>query len=146
MSSHPAITPSTADPAPAKPGPGATTTLHASVPPPANRALAPSLPPPDADVVAYRAPASNEWRFIRAYSTTFQVIGSYVWLSIKSRLFGKAYREARITDVHKRNARRVGYPGDRGIGIAQPTHHIGRGLEKPLPDSLIALAARQFAD
>ncbi len=55
----------------------------------------------------YRGPASNRWRFLRAYSTTFAVIWSYVSLSIKSRFFGKAYREERIGAVHKRNARRV---------------------------------------
>ncbi len=60
-----------------------------------------------ASPVAYRRPASNSWRFIRAYSTTFAVIWSYVSLSIKSRFFGKAYREERIAAVHKRNARRV---------------------------------------
>ena len=55
----------------------------------------------------YRRPASNSWRFIRAYYTTFQVIFSYLWLSAKSRAFGKAYREARIAKIHKLNARRV---------------------------------------
>jgi ubiquinone biosynthesis protein len=55
----------------------------------------------------YRAPASGTWRFFRAYATTFLVIGSYVWLSVKSRLFGRAYREERIATTHRKNARRV---------------------------------------
>src|SRR5450432_2004505 len=61
----------------------------------------------DADPVVYRRPASNSWRFIRAYSTTFSVIGSYVWLGFKTRLFGQAYRRERIGAIHKKNARRV---------------------------------------
>jgi ubiquinone biosynthesis protein len=61
----------------------------------------------DADPVVYRRPASNNWRFIRAYSTTFSVIGSYMWLGFKTRLFGQAYRRERIGAIHKKNARRV---------------------------------------
>jgi ubiquinone biosynthesis protein len=55
----------------------------------------------------YRAPPSGTWRFFRAYATTFLVIFSYVWLSAKSRAFGRTYREERITATHRRNARRV---------------------------------------
>jgi ubiquinone biosynthesis protein len=55
----------------------------------------------------YRAPATGGWRFFRAYATTFQVIFSYVWLSLKSRVFGRAYRQERIAAIHRRNARRV---------------------------------------
>jgi predicted unusual protein kinase regulating ubiquinone biosynthesis (AarF/ABC1/UbiB family) len=51
--------------------------------------------------------ASNRWRFLRAYLTTYVVIGSYSWLSLLGRLFGKAYKDARINGVHKRNAHRV---------------------------------------
>jgi predicted unusual protein kinase regulating ubiquinone biosynthesis (AarF/ABC1/UbiB family) len=54
-----------------------------------------------------RPPASNRWRFLRAYFTTYVVIGSYSWLSLRGRLFGKAYKDARINGVHKRNAHRV---------------------------------------
>jgi ubiquinone biosynthesis protein len=84
-------------------------TLVAAVPPPPTETREPSLPPVSrrGEVTAYRAPPSNEWRFIRAYSTTFQVIFSYLWLALKARLFGRAYRQDRITQVHKRNARRV---------------------------------------
>jgi predicted unusual protein kinase regulating ubiquinone biosynthesis (AarF/ABC1/UbiB family) len=47
------------------------------------------------------------WRFVRAYATTFLVIGSYLWLSVRARFFGRTWREAHINDVHTRNARRV---------------------------------------
>ena len=51
--------------------------------------------------------ASPQWRFVRAYATTFAVIWSYSFLSFKTRLFGRAYREARILAVHRANAKRV---------------------------------------
>lgn len=56
---------------------------------------------------AYRSRGVSRWRFVRAYTCTFQVIASYVWLSFWARLFGKGFRDARIAAVHKRNARRV---------------------------------------
>ncbi len=46
-------------------------------------------------------------RFLRAYATTFLVIASYVWLSTCARFFGRSWRDARVGDVHTRNARRV---------------------------------------
>ncbi len=52
----------------------------------------------------YRPRATNTWRFVRAYYTTFVVITSYLWLSAWSRLLGDQWRAARITQVHKRNA------------------------------------------
>jgi ubiquinone biosynthesis protein len=55
----------------------------------------------------YRAAGVSRWRFVRAYTTTFTVIFSYVSLSLKSRLFGRAYRDARIEAVHRRSSRRV---------------------------------------
>ncbi len=71
---------------------------------------APSLPKrrergaPD---VAYRARGANRWRFVRAYTTTFQVIFSYLWLFWNAKLLGRSYRDQNIEEVHKRNARRV---------------------------------------
>jgi predicted unusual protein kinase regulating ubiquinone biosynthesis (AarF/ABC1/UbiB family) len=63
---------------------------------------------PDEDrKVSYRARSENRWRFIRAYTTTFLVIGSYLWLFWKAKVFGKAYRDQNIGEVHKRNAGRV---------------------------------------
>ncbi|HEY2515541.1 MAG TPA: AarF/UbiB family protein [Polyangiaceae bacterium] len=63
---------------------------------------------PSAGVVArYRPPGVSRWRFVRAYSTTFAVIFSYVGLSLRARLFGKAYREARLMAIHRKNAKRV---------------------------------------
>ncbi len=46
-------------------------------------------------------------RFVRAYSTTFLVIASYMWFAARARFFGRAWRDARVSDVHTRNARRV---------------------------------------
>lgn len=57
--------------------------------------------------VIYRARSENKWRFVRAYTTTFQVIFSYLWLFWKAKLFGKAYRDQNLAKVHKRNAKRV---------------------------------------
>jgi len=56
---------------------------------------------------AYRPRGASRGRFVRAYATTFTVIFSYLWLALKTRLYGQAYRDARITAVHRRNARRV---------------------------------------
>ena len=49
----------------------------------------------------------GRWRFVRAYTTTFLVIGTYLWLAVRARLFGRAWRDTRIGDVHTRSARRV---------------------------------------
>ena len=57
--------------------------------------------------IRYRGRGTNRWRFVRAYWTTFRVIFSYLWLSWKAKLLGRAYREQRILDVHTRNAKRV---------------------------------------
>jgi ubiquinone biosynthesis protein len=48
-----------------------------------------------------------KWRFVRAYGTTFLVIASYIWLGARTRVLGRAWREANIRDFHARNARRV---------------------------------------
>jgi predicted unusual protein kinase regulating ubiquinone biosynthesis (AarF/ABC1/UbiB family) len=68
-----------------------------------------ALSPVQQDRVArhHRPPASNRWRFVRAYTTTFLVIGSYSWLGFWSRVFGQGYRDARILATHRRNAKRV---------------------------------------
>src|SRR6478735_9014797 len=54
-----------------------------------------------------RMPAVSRWRFVRAYSTTFLVIASYLRLSFASRIFGRGYRDRKLRGVHQRNARRV---------------------------------------
>jgi predicted unusual protein kinase regulating ubiquinone biosynthesis (AarF/ABC1/UbiB family) len=58
-------------------------------------------------VVRYRGRSENRWRFVRAYYTTFQVIFSYLWLFWKAKLFGRGYRDANISKIHRRNAKRV---------------------------------------
>ncbi len=66
-------------------------------------ALAPRTP----RVVVHRAASVSGWRFLRAYTTTFLVIASYLWLGFRARLFGRAWRDANVGDVHTRNSRRV---------------------------------------
>ncbi len=46
-------------------------------------------------------------RFVRAYTTTFQVLLSYAWFSWRTKAFGRAPSEDGIREVHRRNARRV---------------------------------------
>lgn len=83
------------------------------MPAPAVRAsLAPpraSIPPVPARSVPSRSRARgvSRYRFLRAYETTFAVIASYVWLSWKTRLFGRNYRAEHLEAVHRRNAARV---------------------------------------
>lgn len=66
-----------------------------------------AVAPPAARTVRYRGRSANTWRFVRAYTTTFQVIASYLWLFWKAKLLGNPYRDAKLSDVHRRNARRV---------------------------------------
>lgn len=47
------------------------------------------------------------YRIRKAYWTAFRVLFSYLWLSFKSKLFGRKYYENRIFDLHVRNAERV---------------------------------------
>jgi len=54
-----------------------------------------------------RKRARQSYRFVRAYWTTFVVIGSYLWFAFRTRLFGKAWAESHMAEVHARNARRV---------------------------------------
>jgi predicted unusual protein kinase regulating ubiquinone biosynthesis (AarF/ABC1/UbiB family) len=63
---------------------------------------------PNAARAGRGGPASvGGWRFVRAYTTTFFVIASYLWLAARSRVFGRAWRDAQTGDTHTRNARRV---------------------------------------
>jgi predicted unusual protein kinase regulating ubiquinone biosynthesis (AarF/ABC1/UbiB family) len=56
---------------------------------------------------AHPAPSVGGWRFVRAYATTFLVIASYLWLAARTRVFGRAWRDGHVAEVHTRNARRV---------------------------------------
>lgn len=47
------------------------------------------------------------YRIRKAYGTAFVVLSSYLWLFLKTKLFGKKYYENRIFDLHVRNANRV---------------------------------------
>jgi ubiquinone biosynthesis protein len=104
-----AVTPST--PAASTPAP--------SVPPvspaaPTGRSLPPSRPPLPPQVARglaqsrnHRAVSASRFRFIRAYSTTFAVIASYSWLSLRARFFGRTWRDAHLGKTHRTNAQRV---------------------------------------
>lgn len=54
-----------------------------------------------------QSPAHQTNRFVRAYWTTFVVIGSYSWFAFLTRLFGKSWADNHVTEVHAKNARRV---------------------------------------
>ncbi len=66
-----------------------------------------ATPAPRGSAQATRGVSASKWRFVRAYSTTFIVIGSYLWLSLRGRVLGHAWRDAHVGDIHTRNARRV---------------------------------------
>jgi ubiquinone biosynthesis protein len=51
--------------------------------------------------------ARPSFRFFRAYFTTFQVIFSYLAAGLGRRVLGQSFYDARIGDVHRRNAVRV---------------------------------------
>jgi len=57
--------------------------------------------------VVHRGASVSGWRFVRAYATTFLVIASYMWLGLRTRFFGRGWRDGNIGEVHTRNARRV---------------------------------------
>src|SRR5262249_46396553 len=54
---------------------------------------------------ARRAPIRT--RSLRAYWTTFVVIGSYLWLRFRARLHSDAWVDNALHRVHLRNARRI---------------------------------------
>jgi predicted unusual protein kinase regulating ubiquinone biosynthesis (AarF/ABC1/UbiB family) len=92
-----------AEPSPVLEEPRAETTPT----PPSSKRLVKRDGDDDETLVRYRARGANKWRFIRAYTTTFSVIFSYLWLFWRAKVFGAAYRDANIAKIHKRNAARV---------------------------------------
>jgi predicted unusual protein kinase regulating ubiquinone biosynthesis (AarF/ABC1/UbiB family) len=54
-----------------------------------------------------RRPARQSYRFVRAYWTTFVVLGSYLWFALLTRALGQVWADERVGNVHLRNARRV---------------------------------------
>lgn len=44
---------------------------------------------------------------MRAYTTTFAVIASYLWLTTRARFYGRTWRDANLGLIHQKNARRV---------------------------------------
>ncbi len=55
----------------------------------------------------YRAHGVGDWRFVRAYVTTFRVILSYIFFRASGRFRGPEWRDAHLGAVHKRNAQIV---------------------------------------
>jgi ubiquinone biosynthesis protein len=87
-------------------------------PPPPAKAEPRDVPPPSrspaslrrpalASPVVRRRPARQSYRFVRAYWTTFVVIGSYLWFAFLSRVFGPSWADNHVGEVHLTNARRV---------------------------------------
>lgn len=62
---------------------------------------------PRREATGYRPPAQIRRRFLKAYSVTFTVIASYVWLKLKTKLLGRAHYDHAIVGVHRRNAKRI---------------------------------------
>ena len=58
-------------------------------------------------VPALRGPYVQRFRFVRAYSTTFIVLFSYLALRLGGRVFGEAWYRARLERTHRASARRV---------------------------------------
>lgn len=55
----------------------------------------------------FRAQAVGQFRFFRAYFTTFLVLSSYLWLLAGRRFWGERWYQERIAEAHRRNAHRV---------------------------------------
>jgi predicted unusual protein kinase regulating ubiquinone biosynthesis (AarF/ABC1/UbiB family) len=88
-------------PTPKPPSEGGQRHEPSSVPPPS------SVRRPRRNAARGRRPAHQSYRFVRAYSTTFVVIASYLWFALLARMFGKAWADQAVGAVHLRNARRV---------------------------------------
>jgi ubiquinone biosynthesis protein len=56
---------------------------------------------------SHRGASVGRWRFVRAYTTTFAVIASYTWLRLRTRLYGRNWRDGNLGITHRNNARRV---------------------------------------
>jgi ubiquinone biosynthesis protein len=55
----------------------------------------PSRGPKRAGNATFRGRATQRWRFVKAYSTTFVVIGSYLWFAFLRRVLGAGWAQAR---------------------------------------------------
>lgn len=88
-----------------KGGPERVAPLPLSPPPPALKPAKAALTAPAKPRQKEKAAQKN--RFVRAYWTTFVVIGSYLWFAFLSRLFGKQWADNHVADIHAKNARRV---------------------------------------
>lgn len=76
-------------------------------PPPLDSALVPTPPLPALQPLEISSSRVRSYRFVRAYLTTFQVVFSYLWLTMGGKLMGTTWMLQRMEGAHKRNARRV---------------------------------------
>ena len=76
-------------------------------PPPLDSALVPTPPLPALQPLEISSSRVRSYRFVRAYLTTFQVVFSYLWITMGGKLMGTTWMLQRMEGAHKRNARRV---------------------------------------
>jgi predicted unusual protein kinase regulating ubiquinone biosynthesis (AarF/ABC1/UbiB family) len=123
-------------------------TPDAGAPPTLAQGEAPKAPAwsSNAPALAPRKPATQSYRFVRAYATTFTVIGSYLLTYFLGRVFGARWLEARLETVHAKNARRVQSTivALQGlfIKVGQLLSVLANFLPAPFRDGLAALQDR----
>jgi ubiquinone biosynthesis protein len=76
-------------------------------PPPLDSELVPTPPLPALQPLEISSSRVRSYRFVRAYLTTFQVVFSYLWITMGAKLMGTTWMLQRLEVAHKRNARRV---------------------------------------
>ncbi len=95
-----------------------------------------------------------QFRFVKAYVTTFVVIFSYLRVSLLSKLLGDAYRERELARLHRRNARRIertivqlqGLFIKVGQLISIMTNFLPEEFRKPLETLQDAVPPRPFGE
>ncbi len=93
-----------------------------------------------------RAPARHSYRFVRAYWTTFLVLGSYLWTFTMARVRGERWLDERLSSVHAKNAKRVMTTivelQGLFIKVGQLLSVLANFLPAPFRDGLAALQDR----
>jgi predicted unusual protein kinase regulating ubiquinone biosynthesis (AarF/ABC1/UbiB family) len=97
---------------------------------------------------------SPAWRFRKAYRTALVVMSSYGWLTLRKKIFGKAYYEKRILALHLRNAGRVktailelnGLFIKIGQMLSVLSNFLPEAFQKPLEELQDRIPARPFSE
>ncbi len=97
---------------------------------------------------------NRSWRIRKAYWTAFKVVLSYLWLSLKSKIFGKKYYTTRIVDLHLKNANRIkkailelqGLFIKIGQLLSILTNFLPEAFQKPLEALQDQIPARPYAE